>query len=442
MIGGGTFTAQNKVLPGAYINFVSMTSAVSMGSRGIAALPLELNWGPEGVIYRVDAAEFNKIALPVFGYDPTAAELLLLREALKRAKSVLVYRVNSGGEKAKATVGGMVVTAKTGGTRGNAIRVTIAANADDATYFDVITYLGGEEVDVQTVKGDTGSTNLIANDFVTFGAAETIQAAVGVALTGGTNGTVSGTQYSNFLNALEVEGFNVVGYPGTDDTVKALLVAFVKRLRDDEGKKVVGVVYNYAADHYGVINVKNGYVLSDGTTVTGQNAVAYVTGASAGAEINKSLTNDAVDGAVDVDIKYTKTQYEAAINAGEFVFYADGGKARVLADINSLTSFTPTVSSDWTSNRLIRTLDGWANDIATLWAKYCGKANNNDTGRTLFKADIVSLATQYQEIEAIQDFEPDDVDVAQGNGKRDVAVTARLGPVDAMEKLYMTVNVA
>jgi hypothetical protein len=336
----------------------------------------------------------------------------------------------------------MTVTAKTCGTRGNDIRITIAANVDDASYFDVITYLDGDEVDTQTVKADTGSANLVANDYVTFGAADTIQAAVGVPLTGGTNGTVKGTQYSDFLNALEVENFNVVGYPGDDQTVKALLIAFVKRLRDDEGKKVVGVVYDYAADHYGVISVKNGYVLADGTTVNGQNAVAYVTGASAGAEINESLTNDAVDDAVDVDIKYTKTQYEAAINAGEFVFYADGGKARVLADVNSLTTFTTTVSSDWTSNRLIRTLDGWANDVATLWAKYCGKANNNDTGRSLFKADIVNLATQYQEIEAIQDFSADDVEVAQGNGKRDVAVTAGLNPVDAMEKLYMTVNVA
>ena len=46
-IGGGTFTVQNKVLPGAYINFVSAGTNAKMGSRGVAALPLELNWGPE-----------------------------------------------------------------------------------------------------------------------------------------------------------------------------------------------------------------------------------------------------------------------------------------------------------------------------------------------------------------------------------------------------------
>ena len=123
------------------------------------------------------------------------------------------------------------------------------------------------------------------------------------------------------------------------EDIKSLYAAFVKRLRDDEGKKIVGVLYGYDGDNMGLINVKNGVVLTNGTTITGDKAVAWVTGASAGAEVNESLTNTAYDDAVDVDIKYTKSQFEAAIKAGEFVFYADYGKARVLTDINSLTTF-------------------------------------------------------------------------------------------------------
>ena len=159
--------------------------------------------------------------------------------------------------------------------------------------------------------------------------------------------------------------------------------------------------------------MKNGVVLSDGTTVTGDKAVAWVSGASAGAEINESLTNTAYDDAVDVDIKYTKSQFEAAIQAGEFVFYADYGKARVL--------------------------DGWANDVARIFGdSYIGKVTNSDTGRQLFKADLVSLALQYQDIDAISDFVSEDITIQQGNGKRDVAVDSALKPNDSMEKLYMT----
>lgn len=441
-IGGGTFTVQNKILPGAYINFVSAGRAAQLGSRGVVALPLELNWGPENKVFSVMAEDFNKTAIDVFGYDPTDPSLLLVREALKRAKTLLAYRVNSGGQKASATVGGMTVTAKWGGTRGNDLKVAILTNADNTTKVDVVTYLGTMEVERQTVSAASGSANLKDNNFVTFGEAETLTPAAATALTGGSNGTVDGTAYSNFLNAIEVEAFNVIGYPGTDETIKALIAAFVKRLRYDNGVKIVGVLYQYDGDDIGLINVKNGVVLADGTTITGDKAVAWVAGATAGAEINESLTNVAYDGAVDVDKKYTKSQYEAAIQNGEFAFYADNGKARVLTDINSLVTFGDGVSEDWTSNRVVRVMDGWANDVARIFGeRYIGTVTNSDTGRELFKADLVSLAMQYQSIDAISNFESADIVIQQGNGKRDVVVSCALQPNDSMEKLYMTVTV-
>lgn len=438
-IGGGTFTVQNKILPGAYINFVSLGSVARMGTRGVAALALELNWGPEDKVFSMYAEDFNKSAQTVFGYDPTAAEILLVREALKRARTLLIYRVNSGGQKATAEIGGMTVTAAWGGTRGNDISVAILTNADDATKVDVVTYLDGQVMDSQTVVKESGSAGLKANDFVTFGVAESLEVAVATKLTGGENAEVNGAAHTKALNGFEVETFNVIGYPGTDEQTKSLYATFVKRLRDDEGKKVVGVLYNYKGDNIGLINVKNGVVLSDGTTVTGDKAVAWVAGASAGAEINESLTNDAYDDAVDVDVKYTKSQFEAAIQAGEFVFYADNGAARVLTDINSLTTFGGGVTEDWTSNRVIRVLDGWANDVARIFGdSYIGRVTNSDTGRQLFKADLVSLALQYQGIDAISDFKSEDITIQQGNGKRDVAVDSALKPNDSMEKLYMT----
>ena len=234
----------------------------------------------------------------------------------------------------------------------------------------------------------------------------------------------------------------MIGYPGTDEDVKSLFAAFVKRLRDDEGRKIVGVLYQYDGDNMGLINVKNGVVLTNGTVVTGDKAVAWVTGASAGAEVNESLTNTAYDDAVDVDIKYTKSQFEAAIQAGEFVFYADYGKARVLTDINSLVTIGQNMSGDWTSNRVVRVMDGWANDVARIFGdSYIGLVTNSDTGRQLFKADLVALALQYQSIDAISNFNSADITVNQGDGKRDVSVDCALQPNDSMEKLYMTVVV-
>ncbi len=45
MLGGGTFTVQNKKLPGAYINFVSAARAsATLSDRGIAAMAVPLSW--------------------------------------------------------------------------------------------------------------------------------------------------------------------------------------------------------------------------------------------------------------------------------------------------------------------------------------------------------------------------------------------------------------
>lgn len=43
-LGGGMYTVQNKLLPGAYINFVSAARAsATLGDRGTAAFPLSLD---------------------------------------------------------------------------------------------------------------------------------------------------------------------------------------------------------------------------------------------------------------------------------------------------------------------------------------------------------------------------------------------------------------
>ncbi|MDR0326305.1 MAG: phage tail sheath subtilisin-like domain-containing protein [Oscillospiraceae bacterium] len=98
-LGSGTFTAQNKTLPGAYINFVSASRAdASLSERGIAALPLELPGGPEGTIFAVTAEEFYQDALKIFGYSAYADELLPLREVFRNAREVLLYRVGLTGD--------------------------------------------------------------------------------------------------------------------------------------------------------------------------------------------------------------------------------------------------------------------------------------------------------------------------------------------------------
>ena len=60
-LGGGSFTTQNKELPGTYINFVSAASAsAALSDRGIATMPLELDWGVEDAVFEVTNEDFQK----------------------------------------------------------------------------------------------------------------------------------------------------------------------------------------------------------------------------------------------------------------------------------------------------------------------------------------------------------------------------------------------
>lgn len=148
-----------------------------------------------------------------------------------------------------------------------------------------------------------------------FKTSATLAVTAATPLAGGTNGTVNGTAYQKYLDKIESYTYNTMGVVVTDDTTRGLFNAFVKRLRDEMGIKFQLVLYQYAsADYYGTISVKN-KVLDDGWSEAA--LVYWVTGVSAGCEVNKSNQNKKYNGEFTVDTDYTQTDLQKAIDAGE-----------------------------------------------------------------------------------------------------------------------------
>ena len=431
-LGGGTFTAQNKVLPGAYINFVSLAAAsATLSDRGIAAIGVELNWGVTGSIFEVTSGDFQKNSLKIFGYSYDHENLKGLRDLFANINTLLCYRLNGGGVKASNTF----ATAKYAGTRGNDLKIVIAKNADDNTKWDVSTVLGSTTYDVQTVAS---AADLVSNDWVDFDTTATLAATAGTALAGGTNSTVDGAAHQAFLDKLETKSFNALGCVSSTDSIKGLYVNYCKRLRDEMGKKFQVVVYNKAADYEGVVNVKN--TVSDGSDAA--SLVYWVTGIVAGTAVNASALNHRYDGEFEVNVDYTQSQLEAAIKAGEFTLHQVGDDVRVLSDINSLVTTSDTKGDIFKDNQTIRVIDQIANDIAVLFnTKYLGVVPNDNAGRISLWSDIVQHHMNLQAIRAIEDFADTDVTVAQGETKKAVVVSDAVTVVNAMEKLYMTVTI-
>jgi hypothetical protein len=345
----GTWNSQNKILPGAYINFLTNAPlSISLGERGVVVLLQEMNVGTVGEMYTVTATENN------YPSGITAADKLLASEALKGARTVIVYNL-------------------------------------------------------------------------------------------GTSHTA--TVLETALGKLKTVQFNTLCYPydGTEYAAnKTTLVTWIEALRTYEGVKAQIVLANQAADKESIVNVANGVVLSDGTTLTAAQATAWVAGATAGAKINQSNTGRIYDGAVDVAPRLTKSEMEAAITAGKFIFKVNSAQnVSAVYDINSLVTATVDKGEVFRKNRVIRTIDNINNDIVEIFeSNFIGKISNNGDGRSILKSYLVNYFKELQSLSAVMNFTPEDITVDAGNASDAVVINCYVQPVDSVEKIYITVNLA
>ena len=448
---GGIWVKQNKIRPGAYINFEAKRKMRDLfGDIGRVALPVALNWGAENKIIEIEPGQQEQKTIEDFGYSLDDDEMLLIRECLHSAHKVLVYRV-SGGTKAELTVINLTVKAKYAGTRGNAIQVQASVNADDNDAVDFKVFLGGmikeTQIGVKLIEELQESKYV---DFDGTGSIPVIPEAGG-SLVGGTDVDATVADYQKAFDAFSFAYFECLGICSDDSSVKKLAVSFTKQMIEQKGKYIQTILSDYDADNEFITSIDSGVILYDGTVIDRLKAVAWYAGASAAAGPAGSLTYAVYPNAVKVDDALTDYEIEQKIVQGKVVFSPqidnDGNDIIVVEDdVNTLQTYTTQKPKDWNSNRVIRAMNQFANDVYMFWHRsYIGKISNNVSGRNLLKADITTniRAREDQGVFEEKAFDPEyDLKVEQGDTKDAVIVEVNIQPVDAMEKLYMTVFVA
>ena len=439
---GGTFKSQNKIRPGAYINFKAVAKPLSsLGTRGIVTMPVAMSWGAE-ITELLSSELIDGKSLPKIGYTAFNEESQIFREALKGCYKAIIFRLDTGGTKATASLLPLTATAKYAGIVGNEIAVSVVANGAN---FDVITLFRGVERNRQTVKT---VVELVPNDYVVFSGTGNVVANAGVTLAGGLNGTVNTETYSTYLDKIKAYKWNTMGIPQDSSAVNANIVTFITNMRENVGKKVQAVLYNATADYEGIITVNQGYKTVD-ETISPTTFVAYIAGLTAGSDVDASNTYHAINGAVSIVYPEGVTPYgdeeiEEALKDGKLVLSTrQDGVVVIEQDINTLHTFTPDKGYAFSKNRVIRTLDEINNSTALLFERsYIGKVDNNDDGRNIFKSDVISYLNTLQNIAAIQNFDSaTDIQIYAGEAIDAVVADLAIQPVDSMEKLYMTVMV-
>lgn len=442
----GTWKTQNKRRPGAYINVKGAGQPISDSPLGrlLMISDVSLGWGRKGIIPLTNSSDFKA----ELGTTLDDTKLVALKEALKGAETVLLLNTNDG---TKATGTGATspwnFTAKYAGTKGNDIKVSIEPEVSDTpTKATVSTIFGTSVVDQQTITAD-GLEDFADNDYVEaklVNDAKLPTSAVTISLTGGTDKQTAVTDMLN--DALETENYSVVTTAGMpiSSNIHSLLVESVKRLREDQGMKVRAVipvddtapVYNYE----GVSMVANGFILGDGTKVSTTDATGFFAGISSAADAGTALTYYDVSDAIEAYPKLNNEKTINALNAGKIVYTTlPGQRVVVEQDINSLVKFTVDRPKVFSKNRVIRTIDDiCTNTQETFENSFLGKVGNNANGRDLFKANRIAYLMNLQANNIIQNFSNDDITVEKGNDSDSIVVDLYVEPVDAMEKLYMT----
>lgn len=443
-MGGSWDGNENKIIPGVYQRYSSNAGVtIQPSTRGIVTIPLALSWGPVGVVQTIDA---GADLTPYTGYDSIDAHNRWAQEMLKGTNRtsapyrILLYRLSgTGGKEATVTTGSLTATAKYPGTRGNDITIVVTDLTEPEDSFQVSTVVDGRIVDSQIIET---INQLVTNDWVTFSGTGAPTATVGAPMAGGADPTAAATDYSDYLTAIEPYRFDAMVYDGSDATVKTALLSFIKRYFDDNGRQGQLVAADLTnPDSRWANNVIDNVRMDDGTELTPQQVCWWAGGALAGAQYNEDLTGANYPGAVAVITKRTRSELEAAIQAGQWVLQDDGnGTVSVVYDINSLVTYTSDITEPYHLNRTMRVAMVSGNDINDRFStRFKGVEDNDDAGRMNIKTTLVSYLLTMQDNKGIKDFAgKDDVQVTQGTKKDSVRVDAKLWPVGATNFIYVT----
>ena len=331
------------------------------------------------------------------------------------------------------------------GERGNLLQVSFR-NVESKNIFSV--YWQNESAPIEQFEIKNGTTSGYKGKYVTVKNGSTMLSEMLFDkrnLEGGSDGTIPDASiYDAFFTALKTIAFDVLIYDGKDATLKSTFASFVKDQSNEEGKRCQCVLSEYVADNECIISCASQSVTLDtGAVLKPEQLTWWVGGASAGANVNESLTYSCYPGAVDIEPKLTRSEQEAQIEGGNFALISQFDKIQVLTDINSFTTFSVEKGKAFRKNRVVRTVFGLCNDIYKTFALYyIGAVHNDEEGRKALKAEILNLMLKYQGNRALQNVVVDDVTVNKGVDSDAVVIEINCQPVDSIEKIYINITIS
>lgn len=196
------------------------------------------------------------------------------------------------------------------------------------------------------------------------------------------------TDYTAAYNYLAGVRFQYLVVPTakTDGTTSSI-VSFVKEQRN-EGNLIKAVLPDTAADCEGIINLTTTSFVEGDTTYTAEQYCSRIAGIIAGTPLTMSATYAPLNELTDCQ-RMTRSQADAAANAGQFVALWDGEKVKMGRAINSLVTTSQTKNNQFKKIKIVDAMDMISDDIRkTCEDSYVGKYANTFSNKLTLIAAI------------------------------------------------------
>ena len=461
---GVFFTAgEAKKRAGVYQRYEKTGAAAFAGaSNGIVAAIISCNWGEINKVVEIETVA------QVAEHFGTSGNTFVIEEAIKGGASLVrVVRVgNESGSKATATLNdtdstpAIAVTAKHMGTR--AFSYAVRNVIGDSTAMEFVLLDAGKIIEKIQFLTEGGVANLINAaksskymDFALVGeysaTGKKLAATGEVRMTAGTNPTVTNTDYSTALTALEPHRWNTLCVDSNDVAVHALVSAYMTRVYQNgkTGMAVLGepisqplatrMDHAAAFNDYKVVYVGGGWYDTSDNLIDGFRAAARIAGMIAYIPANQSITHNVISTASRPAEMLTNSQFEQSIDKGMITFaQSPSGNVWIESGINTLVALTGEDDEGWKKIKRTKIRFEVMDRVNDSVAPLIGTINNDEDGRaTVIQTvkGVLNAMVAETKLMAGASVEVDPSNAPVGDSAWFVIVA---DDIDSLEKVYFT----
>lgn len=196
------------------------------------------------------------------------------------------------------------------------------------------------------------------------------------------------------LNRLSFKTFNYLAVPTIESADVTTVSSWLIAQRDNNRKTYKAVLPHSVSDHEGIINFTTSEIVVGGVAYTASEYTARIAGLLAGLSLERSATYYVLP---EVESIKEHEDADEAIDNGELILISDGEKIKIGRGVNSLTTFTPSKSQEFSKIKIIEGHDLIKDDIVRTFAdNYIGKVNNSYDNQVLFLASVNAYLTSLE----------------------------------------------